>query len=211
MRPRRCSRRSRNLKGAPGRLEKVAYAKSGAPIYVDYAHTPDALETVLNALRPHVAGKLHVVFGCGGDRDKGKRPLMGEAAAQFADRVIVTDDNPRSEDRGHHPQGSARRCVRARARSATAPKRSAQAIAALESGDILVIAGKGHETRTDRRHGNASVLRSRRSGQGGDRAGRQPRARMSALWTIHGSGSGHARHATRAFRGERSFHRHAHA
>ena len=87
-----------HLKGAPGRLEKVAYAKSGAPIYVDYAHTPDALETVLKALRPHVTNKLAVVFGCGGDRDKGKRPLMGEAATKFADRVIVTDDNPRSED-----------------------------------------------------------------------------------------------------------------
>ena len=70
-----------HLKGAPGRLERVATAQSGAPIYVDYAHTPDALETVLTAIRPHVAGKLHVVFGCGGDRDRGKRPLMGKAAA----------------------------------------------------------------------------------------------------------------------------------
>ncbi len=75
------------LKGAPGRLEKVAYAKSGAPIYVDYAHTPDALQTVLTAIRPHVKGELHVVFGCGGDRDKGKRPLMGKAATQFADDI----------------------------------------------------------------------------------------------------------------------------
>ena len=87
-----------HLKGAPGRLEKVAYAASGAPIYVDYAHTPDALETVLTALRPHVMGKLAIVFGCGGDRDKGKRPLMGAAAARLADNVIVTDDNPRTED-----------------------------------------------------------------------------------------------------------------
>ena len=86
------------IKGAPGRLEHVATAKSGAPIYVDYAHTSDALETVLSAIRPHVANRLHVVFGCGGDRDKGKRPLMGAAAAKFADDVIVTDDNPRGEN-----------------------------------------------------------------------------------------------------------------
>ena len=86
------------LKGAPGRMEKVAFAKSGAPIYVDYAHTPDSLEKVLEALRPHTANRLHVVFGCGGDRDKGKRPLMGAIAVKLADDVIVTDDNPRTED-----------------------------------------------------------------------------------------------------------------
>jgi UDP-N-acetylmuramoyl-L-alanyl-D-glutamate--2,6-diaminopimelate ligase len=85
------------LKGAPGRLEKVAYARSGAPIYVDYAHTPDALETVLNALRPHVQQRLRLVFGCGGDRDRAKRPVMGAIAAHLADAIIVTDDNPRSE------------------------------------------------------------------------------------------------------------------
>ena len=86
------------LKGAPGRLELVARTVEGAPIYVDYAHTPDAIETVLKAFKPHVKGRLHIVFGCGGDRDRGKRPLMGEAAARYADAVIVTDDNPRSED-----------------------------------------------------------------------------------------------------------------
>ena len=132
------------LKGAAGRLEKVAYAKSGAAIYVDYAHTPDALETVLKAIRPHVANKLHIVFGCGGDRDKGKRPLMGAAAARLADDVIVTDDNPRSED-----PATIRKEALAGAPDAREIGDRAQAIhsaiASLQSGDILVIAGKGHE------------------------------------------------------------------
>ncbi|HEX3673706.1 MAG TPA: UDP-N-acetylmuramoyl-L-alanyl-D-glutamate--2,6-diaminopimelate ligase [Rhizomicrobium sp.] len=134
-----------SLKGAPGRLEKVAYAKSGAPIYVDYAHTPDALETVLTAIRPHIANRLRVVFGCGGDRDTGKRPLMGNAAAEFADDVIVTDDNPRSEDPA---------AIRAQALAGAAGAREigdraeaiAQAVASLGAGDGLVIAGKGHES-----------------------------------------------------------------
>ncbi|HEY1838437.1 MAG TPA: UDP-N-acetylmuramoyl-L-alanyl-D-glutamate--2,6-diaminopimelate ligase [Rhizomicrobium sp.] len=133
------------LKGAPGRLEKVAFAKSGAAIYVDYAHTPDALQTVLTAIRPHVKGRLHVVFGCGGDRDKGKRPLMGKAAAQFADAVIVTDDNPRSED-----PATIRKDALAGAPDAREIGDRAQAIgaaiAALGEGDVLVIAGKGHES-----------------------------------------------------------------
>src|SRR5579871_4293027 len=131
-----------HLKGAPGRLEKVAFAASGAPIYVDYAHTPDSLEKVLTAIRPHVTGKLHVIFGCGGDRDKGKRPLMGEAAAKFADLVIVTDDNPRSED-----PATIRKAALAGAPGAREIGDRAEAIraavAALKSGDILVIAGKG--------------------------------------------------------------------
>jgi len=134
-----------HLKGASGRLEKVAYAKSGAPIYVDYAHTPDALETVLKALRPHVAGKLAVVFGCGGDRDKGKRPLMGEAAAEFADRVIVTDDNPRSEE----PATIRREILAGCAGAAEIGDRALairEGIAGLQKGDCLVIAGKGHES-----------------------------------------------------------------
>jgi UDP-N-acetylmuramoyl-L-alanyl-D-glutamate--2,6-diaminopimelate ligase len=133
------------LKGAPGRLQRVAWAASGAPIYVDYAHTPDSLEKVLTAIRPHVAGKLHVVFGCGGDRDTGKRPLMGEAAARFADRVLITDDNPRNED-----ASAIRRQVLAGAPGsreiADRGEAIRSAIAALEKGDILVIAGKGHET-----------------------------------------------------------------
>ena len=132
------------LQGAPGRLEKVAYAASGAPIYVDYAHKPDALETVLHTLRPHVSGKLHIVFGCGGDRDKGKRPIMGEIAARLADAVIVTDDNPRSEDaaaiRREIMQGSpGAREIADRAQAIEA------AIAVLGPADALVIAGKGHE------------------------------------------------------------------
>ena len=118
---------------------------SGAPIYVDYAHTPDALETVLVAIRPHVAGRLHVVFGCGGDRDKGKRPLMGAAAAAFADDVIVTDDNPRSENPSVIRKEILSGCPKAQeiGDRATAIRAG---VAALRAGDVLVIAGKGHET-----------------------------------------------------------------
>ncbi len=133
------------LKGAPGRLEKVARAKSGAPVYVDYAHTPDALETILLALRPHTKGKLAVIFGCGGDRDRGKRPLMGAAAARFADRVIVTDDNPRSEDAAAIRREALAGCPGAQE---IGDRRAAirDGIAALGDGDVLVIAGKGHES-----------------------------------------------------------------
>ncbi|MDR3499485.1 MAG: UDP-N-acetylmuramoyl-L-alanyl-D-glutamate--2,6-diaminopimelate ligase, partial [Parvibaculum sp.] len=88
------------LKGATGRLEEVAHLGNGASVYVDYAHTPDALVNLLEAIRPHTKRKLVIVFGCGGDRDPGKRPLMGEAAARLADMVYVTDDNPRGEDAG---------------------------------------------------------------------------------------------------------------
>ena len=132
------------LKGAPGRLELMAYAKDGAPLYVDYAHTPDALETVLVALRPHVKGRLHVIFGCGGDRDRGKRPLMGEAAARYADAVIISDDNPRTED-----AALIRREVLAGAPGAREIGDRAEAIRAslkdMGPDDALVIAGKGHE------------------------------------------------------------------
>jgi UDP-N-acetylmuramoyl-L-alanyl-D-glutamate--2,6-diaminopimelate ligase len=134
-----------HLKGAPGRMEKVAFSKSGAPIYVDYAHTPDSLEKVLQALRPHTAGRLHVVFGCGGDRDKGKRPLMGAIAVRLADDVIVTDDNPRSED-----AAQIRSEILAAAKGAREIGDRAQAIRAavadLKTGDVLILAGKGHET-----------------------------------------------------------------
>ncbi len=132
------------LKGAPGRLELVARAPAGAPVYVDYAHTPDAIETVLLALRPHVKGKLVIVFGCGGERDRGKRPLMGEAATRYADAGIVTDDNPRSED-----AAAIRREVLAGAPDAREIADRGEAIeagiAALGPDDALIIAGKGHE------------------------------------------------------------------
>lgn len=132
------------LKGAPGRLELMARSKDGAAIYVDYAHSPDAIGTVLLALRPHVTGKLVIVFGCGGERDRGKRPLMGEAAARYADMVIVTDDNPRFED-----AAAIRREALAGAPGARELGDRGEAIragvAALEAGDALIIAGKGHE------------------------------------------------------------------
>ena len=134
-----------HLKGAPGRMEKVAIAKSGAPIYVDYAHTPDSLEKILEALRPHTANRLHVVFGCGGDRDKGKRPLMGAVAVKLADDVIVTDDNPRTED-----AAVIRSEILAAAKGAREIGDRALAIRTavgdLKTGDVLVLAGKGHET-----------------------------------------------------------------
>jgi len=106
--------------------------------------SPDALETVLTTLRPHIAGKLHVVFGCGGDRDAGKRPIMGEIAARLADAVIVTDDNPRSEDASAIRRAILARCPGAREIADRAEAISV-AVAALGQEDTLVIAGKGHE------------------------------------------------------------------
>ncbi|MDD9909162.1 MAG: UDP-N-acetylmuramoyl-L-alanyl-D-glutamate--2,6-diaminopimelate ligase [Ahrensia sp.] len=133
-----------DLQGAPGRLELVGKSKQGAPAYVDYAHKPEALEHVLEALRPYTTGKLILVFGCGGDRDKGKRPIMGEIAQRLADRVIVTDDNPRTED-----ASSIRAQILAAAPDATeiADRSDAihAAVAMLGAGDTLVVAGKGHE------------------------------------------------------------------
>jgi UDP-N-acetylmuramoyl-L-alanyl-D-glutamate--2,6-diaminopimelate ligase len=133
-----------NLEGAKGRLERVA-ERNGAPIFVDYAHKPDALEKALRALRPYAKRKLVVVFGAGGDRDAGKRPLMGAIASENADSVIVTDDNPRSENpdliraailstgKGAKDIGDRTEAIRT-------------AIAGLQPGDALLIAGKGHET-----------------------------------------------------------------
>jgi UDP-N-acetylmuramoyl-L-alanyl-D-glutamate--2,6-diaminopimelate ligase len=142
--PERASAVLAALQGARGRVEHVASLKNGAAVYVDYAHTPDALERVLAALRPHTAGRLVVVFGCGGDRDKGKRPIMGEIATRLADAAYVTDDNPRMED-----AATIRREVLAGAPGAQEigdrEKAIFAAIADLRSGDILVIAGKGHE------------------------------------------------------------------
>jgi len=133
-----------HLKGAPGRLEKIGQ-RDGAPVFVDYAHKPDALEKVLGALRPLATGRLIVVFGCGGDRDAGKRPIMGEIAARLADVVIVTDDNPRSEN-----PVVIRAAILAAARGALDIPDRGEAIAAAvrmaRAGDVLVVAGKGHET-----------------------------------------------------------------
>ncbi len=132
------------LVGVRGRMERVAVLDNGAAVYVDYAHTPDALEMVLRAVRPHTEGRLWCVFGCGGDRDPGKRPMMGCTVARNADRPIVTDDNPRSEDP-----------AKIRAAALAACKGGEEigdrgdairtAISRLTPGDVLVIAGKGHE------------------------------------------------------------------
>jgi UDP-N-acetylmuramoyl-L-alanyl-D-glutamate--2,6-diaminopimelate ligase len=132
------------LQGAPGRLQRVGAGPRGGEAYVDYAHTPDGLETVLEALRPHTRGRLIAVFGCGGDRDAGKRPIMGEIGARLADIAIVTDDNPRSED-----PAAIRAAILAAAPGAReiGDRREAiqAACALLEDGDVLVVAGKGHE------------------------------------------------------------------
>ena len=136
-----------HLVGAPGRLERVG-TRRGAPIFVDYAHKPDALQNVLATLRPYATGRLIVAFGCGGDRDPGKRPLMGEIAARLADRVIVTDDNPRSER-----PAAIRAAIMAGLSGASGgieigdrAEAIAQAVGMLQAGDVLVVAGKGHET-----------------------------------------------------------------
>jgi len=136
-----------SLKGAKGRLDLVG-ERSGAPIFVDYAHKPDALEKALDALRPYVKRELIVIIGAGGDRDKGKRPLMGQIASRDADRVIVTDDNPRSEN-----PASIRATIIAGARGAAnvseigdRAEAIRSAIVALQPGDVLLIAGKGHES-----------------------------------------------------------------
>ena len=128
-----------------GRLERAVISRAGVPVYIDYAHTPDALEAAIAALRPHVDGRLITVFGAGGDRDQGKRPEMGAVATRLSDVVIVTDDNPRSEDAGR-----IRADIMAGAPGATeVPGRReaiAEAIRIAREGDIVLVAGKGHET-----------------------------------------------------------------
>lgn len=133
------------LKGASGRLELVGSAENGAQVYVDYAHKPDGLENVLQSVRPFTTGRVIVVFGCGGDRDRGKRPIMGEIATRLADVAIVTDDNPRSEDAA---------TIRAAIMEAAPGAREIgdrheairTAVSMLQEGDTLIVAGKGHET-----------------------------------------------------------------
>jgi len=120
-------------------------SRAGVPVYIDYAHTPDALEAAIAALRPHVEGRLITVFGAGGDRDQGKRPEMGTIASRLSDVVIVTDDNPRSED-----PAKIRADILMAAEGATevAGRREAiaEAIGIAKTGDIILVAGKGHET-----------------------------------------------------------------
>ena len=128
-----------------GRLERAVISRAGVPVYIDYAHTPDALEAAIAALRPHVEGRLITVFGAGGDRDQGKRPEMGRVATELSDIVIVTDDNPRSED-----PARIRADVMAGASGATEVggrrEAIAEAIRIARAGDIILLAGKGHET-----------------------------------------------------------------
>ena len=133
------------LKGVSGRLELAGQTPNGALVFIDYAHTPDALSAVLCALRPHTVNKLHLVFGCGGERDLGKRSKMGALANSLADVVIVTDDNPRTED-----PSKIRAQVLSRASSsieiADREEAICESVKGLGEGDILVVAGKGHET-----------------------------------------------------------------
>jgi UDP-N-acetylmuramoyl-L-alanyl-D-glutamate--2,6-diaminopimelate ligase len=141
-----------DFRGVPGRMERVSVARGGGPaelpaVLVDYAHTPDGLESALNACRPFTQGRLICVFGCGGDRDRSKRPLMGAIAARLADQLVVTSDNPRTEDPiqilndvvAGIPAGTA---MVVEADRATA---IADAIADAGTGDLVLIAGKGHE------------------------------------------------------------------
>lgn len=133
------------VRGAPGRLQRIDGSDPGLSVFIDYAHTPDALAHVLQALRPHTAGRLMVVFGCGGDRDRGKRPAMGRIAADHADNVFITDDNPRSED----PASIRRAILDACPGAADIGDRKEAihlAVSKLGVGDVLVVAGKGHET-----------------------------------------------------------------
>jgi UDP-N-acetylmuramoyl-L-alanyl-D-glutamate--2,6-diaminopimelate ligase len=133
------------LEGVPGRLQRVALHPSGAQVFVDYSHKPEALASALLALRPYVGGQLLLVFGCGGNRDRGKRPEMGRIAERLADRIIVTDDNPRHEEPA---------AIRAEVLAGCASAREVgdrgeairMAVAELRAGDLLLIAGKGHES-----------------------------------------------------------------
>ena len=122
-----------------GRLERAVISRAGVPVYVDYAHTPDALEAAIAALRPHVeTGRLITVFGAGGDRDQGKRPEMGAVAARLSDVVIVTDDNPRSEDPARDPRRRSWPARPARPRSPAGARPSPKRSASARAGDIIL-------------------------------------------------------------------------
>jgi UDP-N-acetylmuramoyl-L-alanyl-D-glutamate--2,6-diaminopimelate ligase len=132
------------VQGVRGRLERAVITRAGAPVYVDYAHTPDAIEAAIQALRPHAKDRLIIVFGAGGDRDVGKRAEMGAMAARLADLAIVTDDNPRSED----PATIRRDIMEGAGEAREVPGRReaiAEAVAEAGPGDIILLAGKGHE------------------------------------------------------------------
>ena len=193
------------LEGAPGRLERIG-EKDGAPVFVDYAHKPDALEKALAALRPFVAGRLIVVFGCGGDRDAGKRPIMGEIATRAADVVIVTDDNPRSEN-----PAAIRAAILAAAPGAREIGDRGEAIrAGVEAARSGRRAGHRRQrsrNRPDRRRSDAAVLR-RRSRAGGARGGGMSRrcGREAELARALGGAERAARRA-----GRRRLDRHPHA
>ncbi len=132
------------LTGVHGRMELVEKTPNGAPVYIDYAHTPDGLERVLEGLRPHTPDRLIVAFGCGGDRDRGKRPLMGEIAERLADKVIITDDNPRTENPKRIREEILNGCPNA---TVIGDRRLAieKGISLLQSRDVFLVAGKGHE------------------------------------------------------------------
>ena len=135
---------TQSLKAPRGRIDYVGTLKNGASVYVDYAHTPDALEKLLENLRPHTTAKLAVVFGCGGDRDASKRPLMGEIADRLADRVYVTDDNPLTENPADIRKAIMKTCQKG-IEFDSRKTAIETAIKELSPYDILVIAGKGHE------------------------------------------------------------------
>ena len=195
-----------SLKGAKGRLDLVG-DRNGAPVFVDYAHKPDALEKAIEALRPYVKRQLVVVFGAGGDRDKGKRPLMGAIAAKSADRVIVTDDNPRSENPPSIRATILDGASRAPNVREIGDRREAirGAVAALEPGDVLLIAGKGHETGQIVGDTTLAVQRSRggRSGAAGEGGMSAVRCGRSRRWRRRWARSRRAR-CRKACRGFRS-------
>ena len=128
----------------PGRLEYIGKTKQSTEVFIDYAHTPDALKNVLLSVRPYVKKNLCIVFGCGGDRDKGKRPIMGKIANEYADIIYVTDDNPRNEDAKKIRRHIIDNCPNA---IEVASRRNAirKAVHYCKKGDILLIVGKGHE------------------------------------------------------------------